>query len=89
MLFLYEMLIRSVQQLIPYLETHQVISSDNIAEDMQATKLMNQLVQEIKKIKFKPLNETDASFFVENNPHVKQYQRYIHNISNILNCVDC
>lgn len=36
-----------------------------------------------------PLNETDSFFFLSGNSHVKQYQRYIHNISRILNCVEC
>lgn len=56
---------------------------------MQSVNLLNSLVGEIKKLDFKPINETDAFFFLPNNPRVKQYQKYIHNISNILNCVDC
>ena len=28
-------------------------------------------------------------FFKQNNTHVKEYQKYIHNISEILNCVEC
>ena len=41
----------------------------------------------MKKVEFKPINETDAYFFQTDNPHVEQYQKYIHNISRILNCV--
>lgn len=40
-------------------------------------------------MQFPPLNQTDAYFFEPTNPHVKQYQKYIHNISRILNCVSC
>lgn len=40
-------------------------------------------------MKFRPLNETDAAFFQSENPHVKMYQKYFHNISSILNCVEC
>lgn len=28
-------------------------------------------------------------FFSHYNPKVKEYQKYIHNISRIMNCVDC
>jgi hypothetical protein len=28
-------------------------------------------------------------FFTPYNPKVKEYQKYIHNISRIMNCVDC
>jgi hypothetical protein len=41
MLFLYEILIRSVKNIIPYLEENKFIYSDNIAEDLQATRLLD------------------------------------------------
>ena len=89
LLFLYELLVRAVQQIVPYLEGGRFIMSEDIGQDLKATQLLDSLITHIKQVDFLPLNQTDTYFFVPNNSHVKQYQRYIHNISNILNCVEC
>ena len=56
LLFLYEILARAIQQITPYLEKNQVISSENLAEDLQATRLLDELLKELKKTQFRPLN---------------------------------
>ena len=40
LLLLYEILMRALQKIVPYLESEHLIVSDNILEDLQATKLM-------------------------------------------------
>lgn len=45
MLFLYEILMRAVQQITPYLEKNRIIETENIAEDLQTSKLLDQLIR--------------------------------------------
>lgn len=54
---------------------------------MQAKELLDKLLNQLKGHDLSPEEKESLSFFKNGNPMVKQYQKYIHNISAILNCV--
>lgn len=89
MLFLYRILAKAINQAAPFLQKELHINSDNITEDLKAKKLLEKLLKEIEPYDLSPKEKEDLKFFTPDNPKVKQIQKYIHNISTILNCVEC
>ncbi len=64
------------------------IRSDNISEDLKATTILREVLLRINETALMQQREA-IRFFSPTNPKVKQFQRFIHNISRIMNCVDC
>ena len=71
------------------LMSNYTIRSDNITEDLRATTLLKQLLSDINSTDLIHREKEAMRFFSHRNPKVKEYQKYIHNISRIMNCVDC
>lgn len=65
------------------------VQSDNIVEDLLATQLLQNISKRFDKYEFRPFDNELKTFFYAENPKVRLYQKYIHNISRIMNCVEC
>lgn len=88
-MFLYKVLGKAISTAAPYLKYNLTILSDNIADDMQAKVLLFDIVNVLQDYDLSNEEKEALKFFKADNPHVKEYQKYIHNISGILNCVEC
>jgi len=74
-------------QAAPYLHSNFTIASDDFSQDIKAKQLLDQLLGQLKGHDLSPEEKESMSFFTPGNPLVKQYQKYIHNISAIMDCV--
>lgn len=83
------MLAKAIKQAAPYLRTNLTLMSGNITEDTRAQQQLNRLLDELQSYDLTPKDKEALRFFTADNPKVHQYQRFIHNISDILNCVEC
>lgn len=52
-----------------------------------AQSYMRDLLKNLEEYDISEEEKEALKFFKPDNPHVKEYQKYIHNISEILNCV--
>lgn len=89
LLFLYEIVAKAIKEIAPVLVNNYTIRSDNITEDLRATTLLKELLININETDLIHREKEAMKFFSHYNPKVKEYQKYIHNISRIMNCVDC
>jgi hypothetical protein len=85
--FIYRILAKAVKEAAGYLRHNLTIQSDNITSDLQASKLLSELLKELDGYDLSAKEKETLKFFTRDNPKLQQYQKYIHNISNILNCV--
>lgn len=88
LLFLYEILARALKEVAGGLINNYTIRSDNISEDLRATTILREVLMRINSTTLMQQGEA-VRFFTPANPKVKQFQKFIHNISRIMNCVDC
>lgn len=89
MMLLYRVLGKAIATAAPYLMHNLTIQSDEVTEDMQAKGFLIELVKELEGYEISPEEKEAFSFFTSDHPKVKEYQHYIHNISEIMNCVEC
>lgn len=89
MLFLYKILGKAIVKVAPYLKQNLTIQSDNFAEDMKAKGYLIDILKNLEGHDFTDEEKEALKFFKADNEHVKQYQKYIHNISEIFNCLEC
>lgn len=85
--FIYRILAKAVKEASGYLRHNLTIQSDNITCDLQAKSLLSDLLGTLEGYDLSAKEKETLRFFTRDNPKIKQYQKYIHNISNILNCV--
>ena len=81
------MLGKAIVTVAPYLRNELAVRSDDVTEDMKAKGSLIELLKRLEALDFTQEEKEALKFFKQNNTHVKEYQKYIHNISDILNCV--
>ena len=81
------MLGKAIVTAAPYLRNELAVRSDDVTEDMKAKGSLIELLKRLEALDFTQEEKEALKFFKQNNTHVKEYQKYIHNISDILNCV--
>ncbi len=89
MMFLYRLLAKAVVKAAPQIHSNFSIQSEDFNQDMESKRLLDELMSQLQGYDLSPEEKESLKFFTPGNPLVKQYQKYIHNISDIMNCVQC
>jgi len=87
--FIYQIYLRAIKQIAPYIIQNYTIHSENIVEDLKTSQILQELSKKFEDYEFKPFDTELGTFFYPQNPKVQSYQKYIHNISRLMNCVEC
>lgn len=83
--FLYKLLLNSLGEISTLLREYPIVS-DNIQDDLKAKSLLISILEKIdssaQSLKLEELSSLNPNY-------IRSYQKYIHNISRILDCVEC